>query len=173
MFFWNSCFFHNPVNVGNLVFGSSAFSKTSLNIWKFTVHVLLKPCLENFEHYFTSVWDFWLQFSALQPLLNPICNKDFRAGSVVKDPPANAGDIKYMGLIPGLGRSPGVGNGTPLQFSCHENPVPEEPNRLQSMGSQRVRHDWVSALSSKPSSFLILFWIEKIFLVFPVFSNVV
>ena len=52
-----SCFFHDPAVVGNLVSGSSAFSKTSLNIWKFTVHVLLKPGLENFEHYFTSVWD--------------------------------------------------------------------------------------------------------------------
>src|SRR5574341_1556129 len=50
-----SCFFHNPMDVGNLVSGSSAFSKTSLNIWKFTVHVLLRPGLENCEHYFTSV----------------------------------------------------------------------------------------------------------------------
>ena len=50
-----SCFFDNPADVGNLISGSSAFSKTSLNIWKFTVHVLLKPGLENFEHYFTSV----------------------------------------------------------------------------------------------------------------------
>ena len=52
-----SCFFDDPADVGNLISGSSAFSKTSLNIWKFTVHVLLKPGLENFEHYFTSVWD--------------------------------------------------------------------------------------------------------------------
>ena len=52
-----SYFFDDPVNVGNLFSGSSAFSKTSLNIWKFTVHVLLKPDLENFEHYFTSVLD--------------------------------------------------------------------------------------------------------------------
>ena len=52
-----SCFFDHPVDVGNLISGSSAFSKTSLNIWKFMVHVLLKPGLENFEHYFTSVWD--------------------------------------------------------------------------------------------------------------------
>ena len=44
-----SCFFHDPAHVGNLISGSSAFSKTSLNIWKFTVHVLLKPGLENFE----------------------------------------------------------------------------------------------------------------------------
>ena len=50
-----SCFFDDPVDVGNLVSSSSAFSKTSLNIWKFTVHVLLKPGLDNFEHYFTSV----------------------------------------------------------------------------------------------------------------------
>ena len=52
-----SCFFHDPVDVGNLISGSSAFSKTSLNIRKFTVHILLKPGLENFEHYFTSMWD--------------------------------------------------------------------------------------------------------------------
>ena len=52
-----SCFFNDPDNAGNLISGSSAFSKTSLNIWNFTVHVLLKPVLENFEHYFTSRWD--------------------------------------------------------------------------------------------------------------------
>ena len=51
------CFLHDPADVGNLMSGSSAFSKTSLNIWKFTVHVLLKPGLENFEHYFTSMGD--------------------------------------------------------------------------------------------------------------------
>ena len=52
-----SFFFNDPADVGNLVSGSSAFSKSSLNIWKFTVHVLLKPGLENFENYFASVWD--------------------------------------------------------------------------------------------------------------------
>ena len=50
-----SCFFDDPADVGNLISGSSAFSKSSLNILKFTVHVLLKPGLENFEHYFASV----------------------------------------------------------------------------------------------------------------------
>ena len=50
-----SCFLNDPTDVGNLISGSSAFSKSSLNIWKFTVHVLLKPGLEDFEHYFTSV----------------------------------------------------------------------------------------------------------------------
>ena len=58
MFLWNSsCIFYDPTDVGNLISGSSAFSKSTLNIWKFTVQVLLKPCLENFEHYFACVWD--------------------------------------------------------------------------------------------------------------------
>ena len=57
-----SCFFRDPADVGNLISGSSAFSKTSLNNWKFTVHVLLKPGLENFEHSFTSMGlPWWLR----------------------------------------------------------------------------------------------------------------
>ena len=59
-----SCFFDNPTDVDNLISGSSAFSKFSLNIWKFIVHVLLKPVLENFEHYFTSV----LEFNGVSPI---------------------------------------------------------------------------------------------------------
>ena len=55
MFCWNSLWW--SADVGNLISGSSAFSKTSLNIWKFMVHVLLKPGLENFKHYFASIWD--------------------------------------------------------------------------------------------------------------------
>ena len=51
-----SCFFYDPMNVGNLISGSSAFSKSSLNIWKFSVHVLSKPGLENLEHYSASMW---------------------------------------------------------------------------------------------------------------------
>ena len=50
-----SCFFYDPADVGNLISGSSAFSKSSLYIWKFSVHILLKPVLENFEHYFASI----------------------------------------------------------------------------------------------------------------------
>ena len=50
-----SCFFHDPVDVVSLISGSSAFSKSSLNVWKFTFHVLLRPGLENFEYYFASV----------------------------------------------------------------------------------------------------------------------
>ena len=50
-----SCFFNDPMDVGNLISGSTAFSKTTWNIWKFMVHIMFKPGLENFEHYFTSV----------------------------------------------------------------------------------------------------------------------
>jgi len=58
MFFWTSLgLFDDPVDVGNSISGSSAFSESSLNLWKFSVHVLLKPHLDNFEHYFASVWD--------------------------------------------------------------------------------------------------------------------
>ena len=52
-----SCFCYDLTEIGNLISGSSAFSKPNLNIWKFSVHILLKPDLENFEHYFASVWD--------------------------------------------------------------------------------------------------------------------
>ena len=52
-----SCFFDDPRDIDNLISSSSAFSKSSLNIWKFMVHVMFKPDLENFEHYFASVWD--------------------------------------------------------------------------------------------------------------------
>ena len=52
-----SCFIDDPVDVGNLISGSSAFSKSSLNTWKFSLHILLKPGLENFEYYFASMWD--------------------------------------------------------------------------------------------------------------------
>ena len=57
IFMESSCFFNDPSDGGSLISGSSTFFKSSLNIWKFTVHVLLKPGLENFGHYFTSVWN--------------------------------------------------------------------------------------------------------------------
>ena len=63
----------------------------------------------------------------------------FPGDTVVKNPPANAGDARDTGSIPGSGRSPGVGNGTPLQYSCLENPM--DRGAWQSMGSQRVGHD--------------------------------
>ena len=70
----------------------------------------------------------------------------FPGGSVVRNLPANAGDV---GLIPQWGRSPGVGNGTLLQYSCWETPWTEEPGGLHSMGSQRVRHDLVTKQQSQ------------------------
>ena len=60
---------------------------------------------------------------------------------MVKNPPASAEDVRDPGSIPGSGRSPGEGNGNPLQYYCLENPMDEEPGGLQSMGSQRVGHD--------------------------------
>ena len=60
---------------------------------------------------------------------------------MVKNPVANAGDIRNLGSIPGLGRSPEGGNDNPLQYCCLENPWTEKPGGLQSIGSQRVGHD--------------------------------
>ena len=65
----------------------------------------------------------------------------FSGGAVVKNLPANAGHARDMGSIPELGRSPGEGIGNLLQYSCLGNPMEEEPGELQSMGSQRGRHD--------------------------------
>ena len=59
-----SCYFDDPADIGNLISGSSVFSKTSLNIWEFSVHVLLKPGLDYFEHYFTSAEACWLPQTA-------------------------------------------------------------------------------------------------------------
>ena len=108
-----SCFLHDPVDVGNLISGSSAFSKSSLNIWKFMVHILLKDGLDNFEHYYTSMWD-ECNCAVVWAFLG------FPGGSEVKASASNAGD---PGSIPGSGRSPGKGNGNPLQYSCLENPM--------------------------------------------------
>ena len=75
-----SCFFDDPVDVGHLISGSSAFSKTSLNIWKFMVHVLLKPGLENFEHYFTCVWDECNCVGVIQTQMHCQCNDTSKIG---------------------------------------------------------------------------------------------
>ena len=66
----------------------------------------------------------------------------FPGALVVKNPPANAGDLRDVNSIPGSGRFPGGGPGNPLQYSCLENPMDRGPCGLQSMGSQRVGHDW-------------------------------
>ena len=123
-------FVHDPVDVGNLISGSSVFSKTSLNKWKFMVHILLKLVLEKCEHYFTSMWDecncvvVWA-FFGIAFLWDwnekwPFPVLCFPGGSEVKASACNLGDL---GSIPGSGRSPGEGNGNPLQYSCLENPM--------------------------------------------------
>ena len=72
-------------------------------------------------------------------------HEGFPSGTVLKNLPAKAGDVRDVGSIPGLGRSPGVGNGNPLQYSClGKIPWTEEPGGLPSMRSQRVRHDSVT-----------------------------
>ena len=79
---------------------------------------------------------------------------------VVKNPPANAEDTRNMGLIPGLGRSPGGGSGNPLQCSFLENPMDRGAWRLQSVGSQRVRHDWAHSAALLMYSRLILCFVS-------------
>ena len=71
-----------------------------------------------------------------------ISNRASQVLLVVKNPLVTARGVRDAGSIPGLGRSPGGGHGNPLQYSCLENPRTEEPVRLQTIGSQRVRHDW-------------------------------
>jgi len=65
----------------------------------------------------------------------------FPSGSAIKNPPVNAGDRRDVGLIPGLGRSPGGGNGNPLQYSCLDNPMDRGDGRAIIHGLQRARHD--------------------------------
>ena len=108
-----SCFFDDPADVGNLISGSSAFSKTSLNIWKFTVHILLKPGLENLIAYTP------IQNKKLKNIVPFMC-LGFSRCSAVKNPPTNARDL---GSIPGSGRCPGGGKGNPLQYSCLGNSI--------------------------------------------------
>ena len=107
-----SCFLDDPTDVGNLISGSSAFSKLSWNIWKFTVHVLLKPGLESFEHYSASIGLLWLSWQR-------ICLQYRRLGS-----------------IPGLGRSLEKGKATHSSILAWRIPW-----TVKSMRSQRVGHD--------------------------------
>ena len=93
-----ACFFHDPADVGNLISGSSAFSKSSLNIRKFTVHVLLKPGLENFEHYFDKTWSTGerngkpLQYSCLE---NPMNSMKRQKDRTLKDELPRSGGAQY------------------------------------------------------------------------------
>ena len=141
MFFQNSLAFSDPMNVGNLTSGSSAFSKPSLYIWKFLFHIMLKPSLKDFEHNLTSVgnecncpvvWTFFIT-----TLLGFPGSLDGKASSY------NVGDL---GLIPGSARSPGEGNGNPLQYSCLENPMDGGPWQATPHGFAKSQ-TWLKWLS--------------------------
>ena len=146
-----SWFFCNPVDVGNLISESSAFSKSSLNIWKFLVHVPLKHGSENFEHYLASKWDecncgvIWTFFGIaflcdwnenwLFPVLWPLLNISLVINSVspvsilcrfwndISLKPRGFKTGRNLGTGLALAVEPKLGNGSPLQYSCLENPM--------------------------------------------------
>ena len=105
-----SCFFDDPADVGNLISGSSALSKTSLNIWKFMVHILLKPGLENFKHHrqLANLITWTTAFSNSMKLSHAVGATQDRQVMVERS------DRIW---------STGEGNGKPLQYSCLENPM--------------------------------------------------
>ena len=174
MFFWNSCFFDDPTDVGNLISGSSTFSKSILNIWKFTVHTLLKIGLENFEHYFASVWDecncavVWAFFGIaflwdrnenwLFPVLWPLLSFPNLLAYWVQHFHSTILWTWNLGLEVGLPSPPlalFVLMLPKADLTLHSRmsgsrwvitPWTEEPGRLQSTGSWRVRHDWATSL---------------------------
>ena len=92
-----SCFLDDTTDVGNLISGSSTFSKTSLNIWKFMVHVLLKPGLENFEHYFTSVR--WVQLCGSLSLLCHCLSLGMERKLTFSSPVATVEFSKFAGIL--------------------------------------------------------------------------
>ena len=116
VFLEQACFLYDPVNAGNLISSSSAFSKSSLYIWKFSVHVLLKSSLKDFMHNFAST--------------------GFPGGSASKESTCNAGDL---GSILGFGRSPGEGNSYTLQYSSLKN-----SRDCIVMELQTARYDWAT-----------------------------
>ena len=138
-----SCFFDDPTDAGNLISGSFAFSKTSLNIWKFTVSRIAEPGLENFEHYFPSVWDecncavvwtFLWTFLVAQMVKRLSTMRETRVWSLGQEDPLEKEMAIHSSTI------------------AWKIPWSEEPGRLQSMGSQRVRHDWATSLSLSQNS---------------------
>ena len=82
----------------------------------------------------------------------------FPDGAVVKNQPTNAGDTEDTVSVSGLGRSPGGGNGNPLQYSCLENPWVEEPGGLQSMGLQTAEHNWVTEHNNSYQNIFLNCW---------------
>ena len=143
-----SRFFYDPTDVGNLISGSSSFSKSTLNIWKFSVHILLKPRLGNFEHYFASVWvseSHSVVSKSLPPhgLYSPWNSPGQYTG---------VGSLSLLQVASIWDECSCVVVWTFLEkelathSSIHAWKIPwtEEPSRLQSMGSQRVGRDWAT-----------------------------
>ena len=144
--------FDDPADVGNLISGSSALSKSSLNIWKFTVRALLKPSLENFEHYFASMWYecncavVWTFFDIA--VLGLEWKLTFFSHVAIAE------FSKFAGILSAMQETQVLSLGweDPLEeeIATHSNilawkiPWTEEPGGLQSIGLQRVRHDWVT-----------------------------
>ena len=97
-----SCFFDDTMDVGDLISGFSAFSKSSLNIWKFTVHILLKPGLENFEHYFASshlIWVRWVQLCGSLSILWHCLSLGLEWKLTFISPVATAEFFKFTGML--------------------------------------------------------------------------
>ena len=144
-----SCFFYDPVNVGNFISGSSAFSKTSLNIWKFMDHVLLKPGLENFEHYFTSMSE-----KAMAPHSStfawkiPWTEEPGRLQSMGSLKSDMTEQLHFHFSLSCIGER----NGNPLQCSCLENPRNGEAwwAAVYGVTQSRTRLKRLSSSSSAP-----------------------
>ena len=111
---------------------SYGFCSSHVQMWK----------LDHKEGWAPKNWCLWSV--VLEFFVSPFGLQGFPGGSDGKASAHNAGDL---GSIPGLGRSPGEGNGNPLQYSCLENPMDRGAGRLQSMGSPRIGHDWATSLS--------------------------
>ena len=119
VFFELACFFGDPSDVGNLISGTSAFSKSSLNIWKFLVYILLKPSLEKFEHYFASMWaSLVAQMEKCLPAM-----REARVRSLGWEDPLAEGMATHSSI------------------PAWRIPWTEEPGGLQSMGWQRPSLD--------------------------------
>ena len=132
-----SGFFYELKDLGNLISGSFTFLKSNLYIWEFLVHILVKPRLENFEHYFANVWNecncavVWTFFgNALLwigmklTFSSPVANDDFfQSCWHIECVALTASSFRIWNTLAGI---PGEGNGNLLQYSCLENPIDGE-----------------------------------------------
>ena len=140
-----SCFFDDPADVGNLISGSSAFSKTNLNIWKFTLHLLLKPGLEDFGHYFISMWHLpkyihmYLNMYTYMPIweISQMAQRVKNLPAMQKTQEMEVQSLDWEN--PWRRRQQ-----NPLQYYFLKNPMDGGAWGLLFMQSQRVGHDWVT-----------------------------